>query len=199
MRDAASFRRVLSTDVSTARERARGGLRRAEVKMAEASSASPAELHKLVPTTGILHAVARTPAKDEKKQLLQLSNKHGLRNQYLKHAIEGTKSEHAGWQPIDRVKWLLHQPTGAIVVVAGLPKHFYESREALRERLGMESDVMSFELRQFERLLNTDDDTVVAQKTPGFSADQQFHNNEWGRRERSLKALVAEQRYRPVP
>ena len=133
------------------------------MKMAEASSASPAELHKLVPTTGILHAVARTPAKDEKKQLLQLSNKHGLRNQYLKHAIEGTKSEHAGWQPIDRVKWLLHQPTGAIVVVAGLPKHFYESREAL--------------------------------KTPGFSADQQFHNNEWGRRERSLKALV----HRPVP
>ena len=98
---------------------------------------------KIVSPKGVLHFVP------DKEALAHLSKSHGLRNEYLRNTIGfggAAKSEHNGWQPLasslpagwDRgsgAKWLLHEPSGLMLVVPGGATTFLANFDAYRTRL----------------------------------------------------------------
>ena len=117
-----------------------------------------ASSHALVSPEGVLH-MAPSEARPKKA----FCDAHGLRPAYLNLHIAGDKrykETHGGWCVLDRVKWLQQLSSGKIVVAVGLPKQFYDVREDLCERAGLERSAMPFTLRQFERLLDPDDSSV---------------------------------------
>jgi ferredoxin len=114
--------------------------------------------HQLVSPEGVLHLV---PSEDTAKK--KFCDKHGLRVAYLNYHINGNEQyrvTHGGWTLLDRVSWLQQSSSGVIVVVVGKPKQFYNIREGHCERAGLARDAMPFSLRQLQRLLNPDDDSV---------------------------------------
>ena len=98
---------------------------------------------KIVSPKGVLHFVP------DKEALAHLSKSHDLRNDYLRNTIGfggAAKSEHNGWQPLasslpagwDRgsgAKWLLHEPSGLMLVVPGGATTFLANFDAYRTRL----------------------------------------------------------------
>ena len=112
--------------------------------------------HKLVSPDGVLHLV---PA--EKKAMSAFAHAHGLDNEYLKHHITGKRKPdgHKLWQLLDKVRWLQHGPTGAVLVVTGKPKPFFDARAEKCQRAGLAASAMPWtdcakDLRQFERLMD---------------------------------------------
>ena len=111
---------------------------------------------KLVSPEGVLHLVP-----SDKKAKKEFCDAHGLRVAYLNYHIAGNPqyTEHGGWQRLDMVK-CLQNASGAIVIVVGKPKQFFDKREVMCERAGLERSAMDFSLRQFERLLDPEDSSV---------------------------------------
>ena len=79
---------------------------------------------RLVSPDGMLHFVA------DDKALAALSKAHKLRNEYLRNVLgfgKAKKRNHKGWQPLasslpeawpeEGAKWLLHEPSGLMLVV----------------------------------------------------------------------------------
>lgn len=116
---------------------------------------------KLVSPEGVLHIMPI-----ERKPKKAFCEAHGLRVDYLNLHLAGDEryNEHGGWQKLDKVKWLQNR-SGAIVIVVGKPKKFFDKREVACERAGLERGAMDFSLRQFERLLDADDSSV--EELPG--------------------------------
>ena len=80
---------------------------------------------------------------------IEFCKAHGLRNEYLQDMVKLGRSEHKGWQRLDKVRWLQHVKTGELVVVVGKPKYFIDTVAKKRAD-------MPFQLRCFERLLAGD-------------------------------------------
>ena len=112
---------------------------------------------KVVSPEGMVHFVA------DKRALSALSKAHGLRNEYMRNTLGfGTpKREHGGWQPLasslpeawpeEGAKWLLHEPSGLMLVVPSGALTFLENFDAYRPRLtdGVEPP----HLRSLQKLL----------------------------------------------
>ena len=84
---------------------------------------------------GILHIV------EHEKQLPAFAKKHGLRNEYLRKALDlGTppyRMDHLNWQCLNKVRWHQHTKTGEYVAVVGQQKHFFTSVSAKRADIPM--------------------------------------------------------------
>ena len=113
---------------------------------------------KLVSPDGMLHLVA------DEKALKALSKAHNLRNEYLRNVLgfgKATKRNHKGWQPLasslpeawseEGAKWLLHEPSGLMLVVPDGASTFLDNFDAYRPRLT--NDVDPPNLRTLQRRL----------------------------------------------
>merc|ERR1712166_46947 len=119
---------------------------------------------KVVSPEGMVHFVA------DKKALSTLWKAHGLRNEYMRNTLGfGTpKREHGGWQPLasslpeawpeEGAKWLLHEPSGLMLVVPSGAHTFLENFDAYRPRLtdGVEPP----HLRSLQKLLKGEIDAT---------------------------------------
>jgi hypothetical protein len=116
------------------------------------------KLVEIVSPEGVLHFLP-----DAKKPKIAFAKAHGIKDKkYLEYCLLRQQDETYGWQLLNKVKWLLHLESGAIVVLVGKLKHFFDTRAAACERAGLDSSAMPFEdhdsdRRQFERLFYLDE------------------------------------------
>ena len=83
---------------------------------------------------GVLHLVP-----DVKRERLHFCKQHGgLRWEYIKKYSIDAGTESAGWQLLSNIRYLQQRATGAILVVVGTTKRFFDARAAACARAGLE-------------------------------------------------------------